>query len=529
MPVESVFPRLEPLLPQVQKPIQYVGGELNSTVKDWDAGDGPLGADVPGRLRGRACPTRACRSSTRCSTSVPDALAERTYAVWPDLEALMREHGVPQFTVDAHRPVGAFDVLGVSLLHRARLHQPAHRARPGGHPAATPPTAATTHPIVLAGGHAAFNPEPIADFIDAAVLGDGEQVVLAITEVIREWKAEGSPGGRDELLLRLAESGGVYVPRVLRRRLPARRPDPARRAEPAGRAVAGAQAHRHGPRRVAVPEAAAGAAGRDRARADERGDLPRLHPRLPVLPGRHDHPAGARAVDHHGIGEMVENGLDGRPASRRSACCRCPAPTTPRSATIAKGLADRYEGTNTGAVAALDPGRRVQHRPGQRALPQRPPLRPHLRARGRQRADAQGDQQDGHRGRPDPHRRHRLRQRLAAGEAVLHVRPAHRDRRGRAAIADLAKKVIKAGREVTGSRDIRCTVSHRRVRAQAAHPVPVGRPGRPRDGRPPAAQAAGRAPRRQGVRQGDRLPLPRRQARRSSRACCPAATAGSAR
>ena len=59
-------------------------------------------------------------------------------------------------------------------------------------------------PIVLAGGHAAFNPEPIADFIDAAVLGDGEEIVLAISEVVREWKAEGAPGGRDELLRRLA-------------------------------------------------------------------------------------------------------------------------------------------------------------------------------------------------------------------------------------------------------------------------------------------------------------------------------------
>ena len=66
---------------------------------------------------------------------------------------------------------------------------------------------------MLAGGHAAFNPEPIADFVDAVVLGDGEEIVLAITEVVREWKVEGRPGGRDELLLRLAASGGVYVPR----------------------------------------------------------------------------------------------------------------------------------------------------------------------------------------------------------------------------------------------------------------------------------------------------------------------------
>src|SRR6516164_5231618 len=96
MPVESVYPELEPLLPRVRKPIQYVGGEVGSVVKDWD------GADV------------------RWALCYPDAyedgvLAERTYTVWPDLEALMREHGLPQFTVDSHRPVGAFDVLGVSF------------------------------------------------------------------------------------------------------------------------------------------------------------------------------------------------------------------------------------------------------------------------------------------------------------------------------------------------------------------------------------------------------------------------------
>ena len=142
----------------------------------------------------------------------PDALAERSYAVWPDLEKLMREHNVPQFTVDSHRAIGAFDVFGISfstelgytnLLTALDLAGiPLHAAdRSDG------------HPIVLAGGHAAFNPEPIADFIDAAVLGDGEQIVGAITDVIAAFKAEGSPGGRDELLTRLAETGGVYVPR----------------------------------------------------------------------------------------------------------------------------------------------------------------------------------------------------------------------------------------------------------------------------------------------------------------------------
>ena len=67
--------------------------------------------------------------------------------------------------------------------------------------------------MVLAGGHAAFNPEPVADFLDAVVLGDGEQAVLGITELIRDWKAAGRPGGRDGLLLRAGADGGVYVPR----------------------------------------------------------------------------------------------------------------------------------------------------------------------------------------------------------------------------------------------------------------------------------------------------------------------------
>src|SRR4051812_13845834 len=142
----------------------------------------------------------------------PDTLAERTYAIWPDLEALLREHGIPQFTVDAHRPVGAFDLLGVSfstelgytnLLAALDLAGVPLEARDRDE----------NHPVVIAGGHAAFNPEPIADFVDAAVLGDGEQAVLEITDVVAAWKAQGRPGGRVELLARLARVEGVYVPR----------------------------------------------------------------------------------------------------------------------------------------------------------------------------------------------------------------------------------------------------------------------------------------------------------------------------
>src|SRR6266700_1291092 len=137
-------------------------------------------------------------------------LAERTYTVWPDLEALMREHGVPQFTVDSQRPVGAFDVLGLSFATELTYTNMLTVIDLAGIPLFSSERAGS-HPLVIAGGHAAFNPEPVADFLDAVVLGDGEQAVLAITDVIREWKRAGRPGGRDGLLLRL--SGIVYVPR----------------------------------------------------------------------------------------------------------------------------------------------------------------------------------------------------------------------------------------------------------------------------------------------------------------------------
>ena len=129
----------------------------------------------------------------------PDALAERTYAVWPDLAALMREHGVPQFTVDGHRAVRDFDLLGVSFATELGYTNLLEALDLAGIPLLAADRD-ESHPIVLAGGHAAFNPEPVADFVDCAVLGDGEQVVGDITDVVRAWKAQGRPGGRDELL-----------------------------------------------------------------------------------------------------------------------------------------------------------------------------------------------------------------------------------------------------------------------------------------------------------------------------------------
>ena len=176
----SVFPLLEPRLPSVSKPIQYVGGELNSTVKDWDCAADVRWALMYPDAYEVGLPNQGVQILYEILNERDWILAERTYAVWPDMEPVMREHGIPQFTVDGHRPVRDFDVFGISfstelgytnLLNALDLAGiPLHAVDRGD-----------DDPIVLAGGHAAFNPEPIADFVDAAVLGDGEEIVLAIT------------------------------------------------------------------------------------------------------------------------------------------------------------------------------------------------------------------------------------------------------------------------------------------------------------------------------------------------------------
>jgi radical SAM family uncharacterized protein len=210
VPVESLFARLEPLLPGVSKPIQYVGGELHSTVKDWDAADVRWALMYPDAYE-VGLPNQGVQILYEVLNERADTLAERTYSVWPDMEAVMRAHAIPQFTVDAHRPVRGFDLLGVSFSTELGYTNLLTALDLAGIPL-TASARSDDDPIVVAGGHAAFNPEPIAEFIDAAVLGDGEQAALRITDIVRDWKSEGRPDGRGGLLMRLARDGVAYVP-----------------------------------------------------------------------------------------------------------------------------------------------------------------------------------------------------------------------------------------------------------------------------------------------------------------------------
>ncbi|MBB6381013.1 radical SAM family uncharacterized protein [Pseudonocardia eucalypti] len=341
MSVESVFPALERLLPRVAKPVQYIGGELNSTVKDWDAARVRWALMYPDAYE-VGLPNQGVMILYELLNEQPDVLAERTYAVWPDLEALMREHGVPHFTVDAHRPLGAFDVIGVSfstelgytnLLTALDLAGiPLHAADRGDE-----------HPLVVAGGHAAFNPEPIADFVDAVVLGDGEEAVLDISAVLRI--STQSQIGRAEVLRRLAETDGVYVPSLYDVTY---RPD-------------------GGIDRVAPNDPRAPKRVLKRTTSD-LDEWP--YPKQPLVPlaetvhermsveifrgctrgcrfcqaGMITRPVRERSLA--GIGEMVDRGLKASGFTEVGLLSLSSADHS-EIADITKGLADRYEGTNT--------------------------------------------------------------------------------------------------------------------------------------------------------------------------------------
>jgi radical SAM family uncharacterized protein len=458
MPVESVFDRLEQLLPLVSKPIQYVGGELNSTVKDWDvAGDATVrwALMYPDAYE-VGVPNQGVMILYEVLNERPDALAERTYSVWPDLEALMREHAVPQFTVDGHRPVGAFDLFGLSFSTELGYTNMLTALDLAGIPLAAVDRD-ETHPVVIAGGHAAFNPEPIAEFVDAAVLGDGEQAVLQITDVVRDWKTQGRPGGREELLLRLARTGGVYVPQFydvdytddgrIRRVAPNRPGIPWRVSK---HTVMDLDQWPY-PKQPLVPLAES------------------VHERMSVeifrgctrgcrfcQAGMITRPVRERSIE--GIGKMVEKGLAATGFEEVGLLSLSSADHS-EIADVTKQLADRYEGTNTGLSL-----------PSTRVDAFNVDLANELSRNGRRSGLTFAPEGGSERIRKV------INKMVTEDDLVRTVATAYSNGWRQVKlyfmcglptetdedvlqIAELAKRVIATGRQVTGTRDIRCTVS----------------------------------------------------------------------
>ncbi len=201
--------KLDRILATVQKPARYIGGEFNAVLKDWadpkiltkvalvfpdvyDLGMSNLGLAILYDLLNKRA----------------DILAERVYVPWPDMEAQMRAAGLPLYALESRREMRDFDLIGLSLPYEQLYTNVLTFLDLAGLPLLSLDRD-ERYPLVCAGGNAVFNPEPMADFIDFFVLGEGEDVIIEIIEAMREVQT----ADRVSQLKRLARIPGIYVPR----------------------------------------------------------------------------------------------------------------------------------------------------------------------------------------------------------------------------------------------------------------------------------------------------------------------------
>jgi len=212
MDATSIEKNLDRILPKVDKPARYTGGEFNSIAKNWEAT--PFHAVL-------AFPDIYELGMSNLGLAIlydilnrqPGVLAERVYTPWPDMEAQLRAASVPLYSLETKHPLSEFDLIGFSLPYEQLYTNVLTMLDLGGVPLLASERD-ERHPIVIAGGHATYNPDPMADFIDAFVIGEGEEVIVEVVETIREIKSRVESGEwRAEVLRRLADIPGVYVPR----------------------------------------------------------------------------------------------------------------------------------------------------------------------------------------------------------------------------------------------------------------------------------------------------------------------------
>jgi radical SAM family uncharacterized protein len=207
----TVWDRVEPLLWHVEKPARYIGGE-DGSFRD-DKGDDAVRwlLAYPDTYE-IGLPNQGLQILYGILNERDDAAAERTYAPWSDMEAAMRGAGVPLFSVESTRPAAEFDVLAFNLSAELTYTNVLNMLDLAGIALHTAERGASDA-VVLAGGHCTYNPEPLASFLDAIVLGDGEEVVGELNDVVRAWLATpAARRSRRDLHVALARTEGVYVP-----------------------------------------------------------------------------------------------------------------------------------------------------------------------------------------------------------------------------------------------------------------------------------------------------------------------------
>ncbi len=212
--------RLERILLKVQKPGRYVGGELNTVVKNWDEVATKVAFVFPD-IYDIGVSNLGLQILYDLVNQRPDVLAERAYAPWVDMEDLMRERGIPFYSLETKHPLAAFDIIGFSLPYETLYTNTLNLLDLAGIPIRSAERS-ESDPLIIAGGHACFNPEPMHAFIDAFVIGEGEEVIQEIIDTVSKFTREHvetlkrsnvQTFKRANVLKELSKIPGVYVPR----------------------------------------------------------------------------------------------------------------------------------------------------------------------------------------------------------------------------------------------------------------------------------------------------------------------------
>ena len=214
-------PSLDELILAAQKPSRYVGCEFGSVQKDSASVRLRFALAFPDTYE-VGMSNLGFRLLYHGLNDRPEVGCERVFLPWPDLEAMLREHRLPLFTLESRTPVRELDILGITLQFELAYTSALALLDLSGIPLLARDRG-PGDPVVVGGGPCAYNPEPVADFFDCFAVGDGEDVVHEIADAVLAWK--GSGAARGSLLDRLADIPGVYVPSLFRPRF-----DPVSRA-----------------------------------------------------------------------------------------------------------------------------------------------------------------------------------------------------------------------------------------------------------------------------------------------------------
>lgn len=204
---EQIEVMLERILPRVAKPGRYTGGEYNQVVKDWAEIEYKVALAFPD-IYDLGMSNLGLMIMYDIINKHKNLLAERVYCPWDDMEAVMREREIPLFSLETKHPIREFDMLAISLPYEQLYTNALNLIDLAGLPVRAKDRDAS-YPLVIAGGHACYNPEPMSPFIDVFVIGEGEEAILKIIGVMRA----AAHLDRETQLRYIAQIEGCYVPR----------------------------------------------------------------------------------------------------------------------------------------------------------------------------------------------------------------------------------------------------------------------------------------------------------------------------